>query len=533
MQSLDDDQCNKCHIFYEHELLENRAASFKVKCSKCHFQKFRCYCPAQNCGAKTETLNPNEFVDGFRIKCTSGSCQNIFQVIKCPHPSCGKFSFFNNGNYEMGELINCKSCKIPFQQLTCPHCYESNYWRGDVDNFYAAGNITECYACKMKFQHLSCPHCKFYKYFPDCSYTSGVKEKCNNCHEDFQHALCVSCFKPNYYPRCDFRYGTPQTCQNTQCKKEFELVICSDCGKENLWKGSHHQQNGLVREYNCWNCHSKFSHQLCANCHESVYLNQPESFTNGVNSFKCPSCRNQLNNIFKCQTCKKAWTNSSSCKQCPPPLPRPLSGLFGNNSSNQPQPSSSMFGGGGGRLLSTGGSLFGGGSNSNTNSNSSLNSNFFGQSSNSSNMATNMNNTNSLPNWLQPSSGNNNQIPITYSSQNSNRGLLGLFGSQNHNNQTLMSKTQNNTKSPQIINAYPSKNDEKSKAPEIKNTQETDSSQDLKTCVVCMDNPADIAFIPCGHKKTCQKCSDVVMKTQKKQCPICRKNITNAIKIFD
>jgi len=515
MQSLnDDDQCKKCHVPYENELLEHRAASFKLSCQKCHFQKFRCYCPAQNCGAKTETVNANEFVDGYRIKCASGSCHNVFQVIKCPHPSCGKFSFFNNGNYAMGELINCKSCKIPFQQLTCPHCYESNYWRGDVDNFYAAGNITECYSCKMKFQHLNCPHCKFYKYFPDCNYTSGVKQNCNNCHRDFQHALCVSCFNPNYYPQCNFRYGTPQTCSNTQCKNGFELVICPDCGKENLWKGSHHQQNQLLREYNCWNCHSKFSHQLCSQCHESVYLNQPDAFSNGINSFKCPSCRTQLSNIYKCQTCKKVWTNSSSCKQCPPPRPSNNilpSGLFGGQNNNHQNQAPSLH------------SLFGGQNNNNQNQAPPPSSLFGGGDGVRQQISANTNTSsmNSLPSWLYTPPPSNNNNPLLNLGRNQNNNMTGSFISGFFSSKS----SQSNSKDPEILNQISSKNQEK--------IPSTENSQDLKTCVVCMDNPAEIAFIPCGHKKTCQKCSEAIMKTSKKQCPVCRKGIQNAMKIFD
>lgn len=48
------------------------------------------------------------------------------------------------------------------------------------------------------------------------------------------------------------------------------------------------------------------------------------------------------------------------------------------------------------------------------------------------------------------------------------------------------------------------------------------------TCVVCLDEPRDIAFAPCGHKVCCNVCANQVS-----QCPICRGAITNRLRVYD
>lgn len=48
------------------------------------------------------------------------------------------------------------------------------------------------------------------------------------------------------------------------------------------------------------------------------------------------------------------------------------------------------------------------------------------------------------------------------------------------------------------------------------------------TCVVCMENPVCITFIPCGHRKTCAECAEKLDAN----CPICRQAIEKSIKTF-
>jgi len=48
-------------------------------------------------------------------------------------------------------------------------------------------------------------------------------------------------------------------------------------------------------------------------------------------------------------------------------------------------------------------------------------------------------------------------------------------------------------------------------------------------CVVCLEAPKEVAFIPCGHMCCCQKCG---LNASLNQCPVCRLNITKKQKIF-
>ncbi len=43
-----------------------------------------------------------------------------------------------------------------------------------------------------------------------------------------------------------------------------------------------------------------------------------------------------------------------------------------------------------------------------------------------------------------------------------------------------------------------------------------------KDCIICYDNIANVTF-KCGHRCCCRKCSDKIFKSQKHECPICRK----------
>jgi len=51
-------------------------------------------------------------------------------------------------------------------------------------------------------------------------------------------------------------------------------------------------------------------------------------------------------------------------------------------------------------------------------------------------------------------------------------------------------------------------------------------SDEMK-CKVCLDNEADVCFIPCGHLCTCVQCANKL-----KQCPICRTKIQQSIRTY-
>lgn len=53
-----------------------------------------------------------------------------------------------------------------------------------------------------------------------------------------------------------------------------------------------------------------------------------------------------------------------------------------------------------------------------------------------------------------------------------------------------------------------------------------------KWCVVCFERENDYAFTPCRHKCVCKQCAQLVINKHKK-CPICRRETTNAVCIYD
>jgi len=67
--------------------------------------------------------------------------------------------------------------------------------------------------------------------------------------------------------------------------------------------------------------------------------------------------------------------------------------------------------------------------------------------------------------------------------------------------------------------------EEEERKDEKKKKQEETKIFKLEECVVCMDNPTNITFLPCGHMCTCKTC----WKKLKKKCPLCRAIITETI----
>lgn len=58
--------------------------------------------------------------------------------------------------------------------------------------------------------------------------------------------------------------------------------------------------------------------------------------------------------------------------------------------------------------------------------------------------------------------------------------------------------------------------------------EDSDSEHDgEEECIICMDGPPKMVFVPCGHLITCTKCSKQV-----KTCPTCRQDVQMAIKVY-
>ena len=54
--------------------------------------------------------------------------------------------------------------------------------------------------------------------------------------------------------------------------------------------------------------------------------------------------------------------------------------------------------------------------------------------------------------------------------------------------------------------------------------------EDNEVCSICLDNPREIAFIPCGHKCICEEC---YKKYNNDMCIICRKEFSIGYKIYE
>lgn len=57
-------------------------------------------------------------------------------------------------------------------------------------------------------------------------------------------------------------------------------------------------------------------------------------------------------------------------------------------------------------------------------------------------------------------------------------------------------------------------------------------SVEASVCVICMESPRSYAFIPCGHRCVCRGCVRRMRRISPLQCPICRRNSTDVIKIY-
>lgn len=62
---------------------------------------------------------------------------------------------------------------------------------------------------------------------------------------------------------------------------------------------------------------------------------------------------------------------------------------------------------------------------------------------------------------------------------------------------------------------------------EEKKDDQVEEKKDDHLCCICLENKADIVFIPCGHLSTCGRCT-----TNIKDCCVCRTNITQCVKVF-
>ena len=48
-------------------------------------------------------------------------------------------------------------------------------------------------------------------------------------------------------------------------------------------------------------------------------------------------------------------------------------------------------------------------------------------------------------------------------------------------------------------------------------------------CVICLTNPHELVYVPCGHFCSCVTCHSRMWGMDKRVCPLCRANITLAV----
>ncbi|XP_071115032.1 baculoviral IAP repeat-containing protein 7-B-like [Haliotis cracherodii] len=61
----------------------------------------------------------------------------------------------------------------------------------------------------------------------------------------------------------------------------------------------------------------------------------------------------------------------------------------------------------------------------------------------------------------------------------------------------------------------------------LKATKEnTEQLRDASACKICLENPANIIFLPCGHLVACGVCSPAL-----ERCPVCRKHIRGTVRV--
>ena len=59
--------------------------------------------------------------------------------------------------------------------------------------------------------------------------------------------------------------------------------------------------------------------------------------------------------------------------------------------------------------------------------------------------------------------------------------------------------------------------------------QAAEQDPDRESCVVCLDEDKSHILIPCGHQCVCGPCGE---RLAQNPCPICRRAVTMAVKVF-
>ena len=59
-----------------------------------------------------------------------------------------------------------------------------------------------------------------------------------------------------------------------------------------------------------------------------------------------------------------------------------------------------------------------------------------------------------------------------------------------------------------------------------------EAAEDHECCIVCMERPAVVTFMPCRHTLTCQPCAKACLQ-RSSECLICRSSVTSQLLVPD
>merc|ERR1711991_1224550 len=62
--------------------------------------------------------------------------------------------------------------------------------------------------------------------------------------------------------------------------------------------------------------------------------------------------------------------------------------------------------------------------------------------------------------------------------------------------------------------------------------REMEAQQEFERCMVCMDQAADSAVMPCGHMCACHSCLAEIMRSATPSCPMCRGPVHSVPRIY-
>lgn len=62
-------------------------------------------------------------------------------------------------------------------------------------------------------------------------------------------------------------------------------------------------------------------------------------------------------------------------------------------------------------------------------------------------------------------------------------------------------------------------------------TEQQQAEREPPTCCVCMDG-ANTVLLPCKHMVMCEGCWDIARKRNVSTCPVCRRGVAQAMRVF-